>query len=198
MSAWDDDAPASPSAGSRPQQGMSDSQLAELSENVSVALKKLKDACAVVGTGKDSAKLRAGIKSSREQLKAQLQRAAAECSGSKSMAPMQQQVPAFDAPIIPSIPNKISQKLLRSINEMQKDFDNVVLENQRKERLHALADDLTSKSSGGSGLEFANIDSSTTPLLTQQRVQQVMRIGGKEVVQHDVVAVEAVRAVLRL
>ena len=66
MSAWDDDAPASPSAGSRPQQGMSDSQLAELSENVSVALKKLKDACAVVGTGKDSAKLRAGIKSSRE------------------------------------------------------------------------------------------------------------------------------------
>jgi hypothetical protein len=81
---------------------------------------------------------------------------------------------------------------------MQKDFDNVVLENQRKERLHAVADDLTSKSSGGSGLEFANIDSSTTPLLTQQRVQQVMRIGGKEVVQHDVVAVEAVRALLRL
>jgi hypothetical protein len=74
------------------QQGLSDAQLAELSENISSALKKFKDACAVVGTSKDSAKLRTGIRSTREQLKAQLHRAAAECSGSKTMAPIQQQV----------------------------------------------------------------------------------------------------------
>ncbi len=75
-----------------------------------------------------------------------------------------------------------------------------VVEGQRKERLHAIADDSLSRS-GGSGLEFHNVDAAT-PLLNaqgqqqqqqQQRVQ-VMRVGGKEVVQHDVAAVEAVRA----
>jgi hypothetical protein len=63
MSAWDDsDVPSNPSA-SKPstQQGMSDSQLAELSESISSALKKFKDACAVVGTAKDNSKLRAGV-----------------------------------------------------------------------------------------------------------------------------------------
>ncbi len=97
MSGWDDDAPASPTASrqqqqQQQQQGMSDGQLAELSESISLSLKKFRDSCALVGTSKDSAKLRAGIKSSREQLKAQLQRAAAECSSNKAMAPMQQQV----------------------------------------------------------------------------------------------------------
>ena len=98
MSGWDDDAPASPTASRHQQQqqqqqeGMSDGQLSELSESISLSLKKFKDSCALVGTSKDSSKLRAGIKSSREQLKAQLQRAAAECSSNKAMAPMQQQV----------------------------------------------------------------------------------------------------------
>ncbi len=73
---------------------------------------------------------------------------------------------------------------------MQKEFDSVVVESQRKERLHTVADDITSKSGGGSGIDMLSIDS-TTPLLTQQK-QQVMRVGGKEVIQHDVAAVEAV------
>lgn len=93
------------------------------------------------------------------------------------------------------------QKLLRTIAEMQKDFDNVVLENQRKERLHAVPDDtasrggdfsLGSRSGAGSGADFMNIDSAT-PLLKEQQRVQVLRVGGKEVVQHDVAAVEAVR-----
>ena len=95
MSGWDDDAPASPTASRQQQQqqeGMSDGQLSELSESISLSLKKFKDSCALVGTSKDSSKLRAGIKSSREQLKGQLQRAAAECSSNKAMAHMQQQV----------------------------------------------------------------------------------------------------------
>jgi hypothetical protein len=58
-----------------------------------------------VGTSKDGAKLRAGLKSTREQLKQQLQRAAADCSGSKGMAALQQ------------------QKLARTVAELQKDFD---------------------------------------------------------------------------
>ena len=44
--------------------------------------------------------------------------------------------------------------------------------------------------------DFTNIDS-TTPLLNQQR-QQVIRVGGKEVVQHDVAAVEAVGSTFNL
>lgn len=173
---------------------MSDSQLSELSENISAALKKLKDSCAVVGTSKDSAKVRAGIKSSREQLKAQLQRAAAECSSSKSLAPMQQQVLPCHAPISILTPNACAQKLLRFITEMQKDFDSVVVETQRKERLHAVSDDSASKSGSSAGADYISTDS-TTPLLTQQR-QQVLRVGGKEVIQHDVAAVEAVRTAL--
>ncbi len=77
---------------------------------------------------------------------------------------------------------------------MQKDFDKAVLENERKERLHAVVDDV-SKSSGGSGLEFSGIDSANTPLLKDQQRVHVMRVGGKEVVQHDVAAVEAVSSV---
>ena len=98
MSAWDDDGPANPTTSSSsaskqpPNQALSDSQLAELSENISSALKKFKDSCAVVATSKDSFKLRTGIKSTRDQLKSQLQRAATECNANKSMAPMQQQV----------------------------------------------------------------------------------------------------------
>ncbi len=96
MSGWDDEAPGSPAANKQQQQqqqqNMSDIQLAELSETISLSLKKFKDACALVGTSKDSSKLRSSIKSSREQLKAQLQRAAAECSSNKAMSAMQQQV----------------------------------------------------------------------------------------------------------
>jgi hypothetical protein len=84
---------------------------------------------------------------------------------------------------------------------MQKDFDNVVVESARKERLHAVPDDagsrggdssLGSRSGAGSGGDFMNVDSAT-PLLKEQQRVQVLRVGGKEVIQHDVAAVEAVR-----
>ncbi len=138
MSGWDDDGPTTPSAvpsssSHAQQQGLSDSQLSELSENISIALKKLKDSCALVGTSKDSAKLRAGIKSSREQLKVQLQRAATECSSSKTMAPIQQQVMHFIMAYDETCSYvAFSQKLLRSLGDMQKEFDSVVVETQRK------------------------------------------------------------------
>jgi hypothetical protein len=69
MSAWDDsDLPSNASASKPPtQQGLSDTQLAELSESISSALKKFKDACAVVGTAKDSSKLRAGAHAEQQQ-----------------------------------------------------------------------------------------------------------------------------------
>ena len=97
-----------------------------------------------------------------------------------------------------SCANVFPQKLLRTISDMQKDFDSVALENQRKERLHAVADDPTTRGASGfslgSGSDFTSIDAAT-PLLNQQQQQrvQVMRVGGKEVVQHDIAAVEAVR-----
>lgn len=84
---------------------------------------------------------------------------------------------------------------------MQKDFDNVIVESARKERLHAVPDDagsrggdssLGSRSGAGSGGDFMNVDSAT-PLLKEQQRVQVLRVGGKEVIQHDVAAVEAVR-----
>ena len=60
-----------------------------------------------------------------------------------------------------------------------------------------MADDALSRSGGGSGLEFHNVDAATPLLNTQGQQQQrvqVLRVGGKEVVQHDVAAVEAVCA----
>jgi hypothetical protein len=196
MGDWDNDGPSSPSASKASQRvDLSDIQIAELSESISAALKKLKETCALVGTSKDSSRVRAGIKSARDQLKGQLQRAAAECSGNKTMASFQQQV--CDANSSYSAlyhTQRMLQKLMRTIAELQKDFDNVVVENQRKERLHAVADDAAQRSGGGSGIEFMSADSAT-PLLGNQQQQQrvhVLRIGGKEVVQHDVAAVEAV------
>ena len=89
------------------------------------------------------------------------------------------------------------QKLLRTISDMQKDFDSAALDNQRKERLHAVADDTAPRGASGfslgSGSDFTSTDAATPLLNQQQQRVQVMRVGGKEVVQHDVAAVEAVR-----
>jgi hypothetical protein len=96
-----------------------------------------------------------------------------------------------------SVAHTCLQKLLRTISDMQKDFDTAALDNQRKERLHAVTDDTASRGASGfslgSGSDFTSTDAATPLLNQQQQRVQVMRVGGKEVVQHDIAAVEAVR-----